>query len=161
MEELWLRLKYVWKIDYMKCFYCNQEIPQDSKYCPDCGKPIKNITDLHSKVLQIYNYNIKGYNYYATIGCLPKYVYSLSNMNSKDWKKIIAYHQKFIDKNLEIILEEERTEQKQKKEQERYIRDTMQRMNITNQDVTNMFLLHPERVNDQHWIDWAIQKHKH
>lgn len=45
---------------------------------------------------------------------------------------IIAYHQKFIDKNLEIILEEERTEQKQKKEQERYIRDTMQRMNITN-----------------------------
>lgn len=27
----------------MECKYCGKEIPDDSTFCPDCGKPINNI----------------------------------------------------------------------------------------------------------------------
>lgn len=43
----------------MECKYCGKEIPDDSTFCPDCGKPINNIKSSY-KGLKFKNLSLKS-----------------------------------------------------------------------------------------------------
>ena len=48
----------------MECKYCGKEIPDDSTFCPDCGKPINNIKSsykgLKFKILSLKSLSLKS-----------------------------------------------------------------------------------------------------
>lgn len=48
----------------MKCNYCNSEIPEDSKFCPKCGKTIDTITNHRKK----QNLSLKAILSFIAIG---------------------------------------------------------------------------------------------
>lgn len=56
----------------MECKYCGKEIPDDSTFCPDCGKPINNIKSsykwLKLKSLSLENLSLKSILVIIAIG---------------------------------------------------------------------------------------------
>ncbi|WP_302495016.1 zinc-ribbon domain-containing protein [uncultured Prevotella sp.] len=51
----------------MKCKSCLKEIPDDSTFCPNCGKPINNINRNYKKI-QLKNLSLKGILVIIAIG---------------------------------------------------------------------------------------------
>ena len=56
----------------MECKYCGKEIPDDSTFCPDCGKPINNIKSrykgLKFKILSLKSLSLKSILVIIAIG---------------------------------------------------------------------------------------------
>ena len=56
----------------MECKYCGKEIPDDSTFCPDCGKPINNIKSsykgLKFKTLSLKSLSLKSILVIIAIG---------------------------------------------------------------------------------------------
>ena len=56
----------------MECKYCGKEIPDDSTFCPDCGKPINNIKSsykgLKFKILSLKSLFLKSILVIIAIG---------------------------------------------------------------------------------------------
>ena len=56
----------------MECKYCGKEIPDDSTFCPDCGKPINNIKSsykgLKFKSLSLKSLSLKSILVIIAIG---------------------------------------------------------------------------------------------
>lgn len=51
----------------MECKYCGKEIPDDSTFCPDCGKPINNIKSSY-KGLKLKSLSLKSILVIIAIG---------------------------------------------------------------------------------------------
>ena len=51
----------------MKCRKCGKEIPDDSTFCPNCGKPINNI-ERSKKQIQLKNLSLKSILLIIAIG---------------------------------------------------------------------------------------------
>lgn len=51
----------------MKCKSCLKEIPDDSTFCPNCGRPINNINRNYKKI-QLKNLSLKGILVIIAIG---------------------------------------------------------------------------------------------
>lgn len=84
---------------------CKSVIPNDSKFCPDCGTPVKNEEELRRQAKEIVTMYPKGYDYFVSIDSLPRFVYNLRIVNCE---KIIAKKQDIIKKHNEILQEEKR-----------------------------------------------------
>lgn len=51
----------------MKCKNCGKEIPEDSTFCPNCGKPTNNIEKSYRKI-QLKNLSLKSILVIIAIG---------------------------------------------------------------------------------------------
>lgn len=83
----------------MKCPICKSSIPDDSKFCPDCGTPVVNIEELRAKVKEITILYKKGYEFYVNDGMLPHYT---SNLTATNCEKIIDNQNLIIAKHQEL-----------------------------------------------------------
>lgn len=92
----------------MICPNCKSNIPDDSKFCPDCGTPVVNIEELRTKAKEITIQYKKGYDFYVNDGILPRFVYNITTTNCE---KIIDAKNSIIVKHHEI----EALEKKQEK----------------------------------------------
>lgn len=56
----------------MECKYCGKEIPDDSTFCPDCGKPINNIKSSYNglkfNILSLKSLSLKSILVIIAIG---------------------------------------------------------------------------------------------
>lgn len=106
----------------MICPNCKSIIPDDSKFCPDCGTPVINAEELRSKAKEIVSNYKDGYEFYVKNGTLPCSVY---NSTVENCERIIAMKNSFISKQRELD-EIKRVEDRKKKEEQR-IRDEKQK----------------------------------
>lgn len=83
----------------MICPNCKSNIPDDSKFCPDCGAPVVNIEELRAKAKEIAIQYKKGYDFYVNDGILPSFVNDMSDTNCE---KIIEAKNHIIAKHVEI-----------------------------------------------------------
>lgn len=94
----------------MNCPNCKSNIPDDSKFCPDCGTPVVNTEEIRTKAKEIVSKYKEGYNFFVSCGTLPRLVY---NSTVENCEMIIAKKTIIINKHEEIVLEKKRPEAKQ------------------------------------------------
>lgn len=68
----------------MICPNCNSNIPDDSKFCPECANPLDKIDELRKKIKVIVANYGKGYDYYVNLGSVPKYSTRLSKKSCEN-----------------------------------------------------------------------------
>lgn len=88
---------------------CKSIIPDDSKFCPDCGTPVKNEKEIRMEASQIVSSYRKGYDYFVANGSLALLS---SNSSITTYENIIAKKQEIITKHKEILVEEQRRQQR-------------------------------------------------
>jgi hypothetical protein len=89
----------------MRCSKCNNIIPDDSSFCPDCGTKVNNIAEMASKVVRIYKAYHKGYDHYAKKGCVPNAVFNFHDLSTEELENIIRYSDRIIQKHHEIEMD--------------------------------------------------------
>lgn len=100
----------------MICPSCKSNIPDDSKFCPDCGTPIKNEEELRRQAKEIVTMYPKGYDYFVKSQSFPHFAY---NLTAENCEKIIAKKQDIIKKHNEILQEEKRVKEAKELEDKR------------------------------------------
>lgn len=91
-------------------------MPEDSKFCPDCGTPIKNEEELRRQAKEIVTTYSKGYDYFVKYQSFPHFAY---NLTAENCEKIIAKKLDIIKKHNEIIQEEKRIKEAKEFEDKR------------------------------------------
>lgn len=108
----------------MICPNCESNIPDDSRYCPDCGSPVLDIDTLVDIVKKIIKYNTKGFNYFVEHKSIP---YNIADFTIEDCEKIIAMKGEIMKKNLEILQQEQRKREKEKRKLEERLKKEEER----------------------------------
>lgn len=82
---------------------CKSIIPDDSKFCPDCGTAIKNIASLRTEAKDIVDKFPKGYKALVDSGILPPVSEYLS---AEGYELIIKKKSDIVQKHTELIRDE-------------------------------------------------------
>lgn len=120
----------------MICPNCKSNIPDDSRFCPDCGKPVQaapaskqpvsnneakdrktekvNADALREETKKLTQNFPRGYKFFVKKQILPQFVY---NLRPENCKKILNMKQEIIARDKEILAKE-KEERRQKKEQQ-------------------------------------------
>lgn len=133
----------------MICKNCKSNIPDDSKFCPDCGTLVKNEEELRRHAKEIVEMYPKGYNYFVKYQSLPHFVY---NLRAENCEKIIAMKQQIVKKHNEICKEEkakqdrirqEKQAQEERKRREQQAQHDKQRLESKRNQVSTLKKLYP------------------
>ena len=94
----------------MKCPKCGNLIPDDSKFCPDCGMVIKDINTIRKQVKQLLENNKQGYENVLAQGKCPQYSEYLT---IEGYEKILSFSESIIKYQKEYDYEQSEERKKE------------------------------------------------